>query len=77
MNQTFSVISSSAFLIKVIASLFIPIRFEIEDIDYIGIKLLPLPSELPVSYRTGINKDAITLIRKALDELPEKVSFKQ
>ena len=51
--------------------------FEIEDIDYIGIKLLPLLSELPVSNRIGINKDAITLIRKALDEMTEKVRFNQ
>jgi hypothetical protein len=50
---------------------------EIEDIDYIGIKLLPLPADLPVSYRIGINNDAITLIRKAIDELTEKVNFKQ
>ena len=27
-----------------------------------GIKLLPLPSEIPISNRIGINKDAITLV---------------
>ena len=37
-------------------------------IDYIGIKLLPLPSELSISNRVGINRDAIKLLVKALDE---------
>ena len=50
---------------------------EIKEIDYMGIKILPLPSKLPISNRIGINKDAITLIRKALDEMTEKVRFKQ
>ena len=50
---------------------------EIKGIDYMGIKLLPLPSTLPISNRIGINKDAITLIRKALDQMTEKVRFNQ
>jgi hypothetical protein len=37
-------------------------------IDYIGIKLLPLPSELSISNRVGINRDAIKLLVKALDD---------
>ncbi len=41
---------------------------EVKEIDYIGIKLLPLPSELSISDRVGINIDAIKLIRKSLDE---------
>lgn len=40
---------------------------EVKKIDYIGIKLLPLPSEQSISDRVGINRDAIMLIRKALD----------
>jgi len=42
---------------------------EIGKLDYLGIKLLPLPSEMSISDRIGINRDAIFLIRKALTEL--------
>ena len=41
---------------------------DVKNIDYFGIKLLPLPTELSISNRVGINRDAIKLIRKALDE---------
>ncbi len=41
---------------------------DVNKIDYIGVKLLPLPSELSISDRVGINSDAIKLIKKALDE---------
>ena len=40
----------------------------VNNIDYIGIKLMPLPAELTISNRIGINKDAIKLISKALNE---------
>ena len=50
---------------------------KIDEIDYMGIKLLPLPSELPILKRIGINKDAITLIKKALYEMTENVRFNQ
>ncbi len=38
-------------------------------IDYIGLKLLPLPYELSISKRININKDAIKLIKKAIKEI--------
>ena len=47
----------------------------IKNLDYLGIKLLPLHSELTLSKRIGINSDAISLIRKALDEMTEKVRY--
>jgi len=41
----------------------------INKLDYIGVKLLPLPSELTISKRVGINSDALMLIRKALNAI--------
>jgi hypothetical protein len=41
----------------------------INKLDYFGIKLLPLPSELTISRRIGINSDAIMLLKKAVTEI--------
>ena len=42
---------------------------EIKEIDYMGIKLLPLPSELTISKRVAVNSDALKLLKIALDEI--------
>ena len=43
--------------------------FDKNKIDYIGLKLLPLPSELSISKRIDINSDAIKIIKKAIKEI--------
>ena len=46
---------------------------KIDEIDYMGIKLLPLPSETPLSERIAINKDAISLLEKIINEINRKI----
>ena len=41
---------------------------DINEIDYIGIKLLPLPSNTSIKERVGINRDALSLIFKAVEK---------